>query len=286
MEEYTPSPTGFPVEAVVRNQDIYIFRLTEGTVTARSFTLSADKRKVVPPPSWNLQRIITSSQAEKNCLAATLDQSRDRFTVIECYGEDQSLGAVRFKWNTFDINGQGELTATTQDEGRGSFLVTGIGSLDTRLSAKIAANHLFLTAGTTSRASTFFLDISLDSNGLPSNSVANIAAQRIGPEVADSGATYYAYFHKDSSTNVKPFLRRVPPQNGHVSSSYIIDVRNTNPTTLVANDISSNMPENDWFWFLFKIRTFNGGVAILKVEIELTYKRQITIPRTTNAGVS
>lgn len=263
LEDYTPSPTRLPVEAVVRNQNIYIFRWTENDcVIAKVFALSADKSKVERPLSGNPQTIIASSQAEKNCVAATLDQSRDRFIVIECYGEDQSRGAVRFKWNIFDIDGQGEITPT-QDEGRGSFLVTGIGSLDTRLSAKVVENHLLLTAGTTSSASTFFLDLMLDSDGFPSiSNDAELAAKSVGTEEANRGATFYVYLYKEVSASSKPFLRRIRPQNDHVTSSYIIDVIATDPDTLVANTISSNMLDNDWFWFLFKISTLRGGIAI------------------------
>ena len=88
----------------------------------------------------------------------------------------------------------------------------------------------------------------------------------IGPEVADSGATYYAYFHKESATSEKPFLRRIRQGN-----MYSIEVRDTDPASLVANAIEPTMPDNDWFWFLFKIRTFDGGNAIQsgeKINIE------------------
>ena len=149
--------------------------------------------------------------------------------------------------------------------------MTGIGSLDTRLSAKIVNDHLLLTAGTTSSASIFFLDLTLDSNGLPSISINKLAVQALGPDVTNNGATYYAYLKKESSAPSQPFLRRLRPLNGQVSKSYIINVREANPNNLVANPISSNMPDNDWFWFLFKISTFNGGVAIQSGE-------RITIP--------
>ena len=265
LEEYDPPLTGYPVEVVVRNQDIYIVRITEENhVVAKKIALSADKRTILPVRGN--QRVIESSQAEKGCLAVSQDQGRNRLIIVECLAEDQVPGAMRFKWNLFEIDTQGQITPTTQDSGRGSLLVTGIGSLDTRLSANIVNNHLLLTAGTTSGASTFFLDITLDANGFPSISVNEMAVQPVGPEVADSGATYYAYLHKENDATSKPFLRRIRPENGRASSSYIIDVVDANPETLVANAISDNMLDNDWFWFLFKISTFNGGIAIQSGE--------------------
>ena len=263
LEDYDPPLTGFPLEVIVQGQTIYILRLTgEGHVVAKRFSLSTDKSTLVPVPGN--QRIIESSQAQKGCLGATRDEDRNRLILIECFAEEQSSGTLRFKWNLFDINGQGQITP--KSGGTGSVLVTGIGSIDTRLSAKIVNNHLLLTAGTTSSAFIFFLDLTLDSNGLPSISINELAAQALGPEVTDNGATYYAYLTKESSTSSKPFLRRVRPQNGEVSNSYIINVIETNSNNLVANPISNNMPDNDWFWFLFKISTFNGGVAIQSGE--------------------
>ena len=271
LEEFEPPLTGFPVEAVVRDQNIYIVRMThESRVVAKQFSLSPDKTTIVPVPEHNnnnnnLQRvIIQSSQAAKGCLAATRDEGRDRLILIECFAEDQTPGALRFKWNIFEMDSQGQITAATQDGDSGirSLLVTGIGSLDTRLSANIVNNHLLLTAGTTSSASTFFVDITLNSNGFPSNSVNEIPAQLVGPNIVDSGATYYAYLYKDTEAASKPFLRRIRPQNGEVSSSYIIKEVDTDPNTLEANAISDNMPNNDWFWYLFKIRTLNGEIAI------------------------
>ncbi|KAL9983773.1 hypothetical protein ACROYT_G005997 [Oculina patagonica] len=265
LEDYDPPLTGHPLEAIVRNQRIYIFRLTkEGHIVVKKVTLSSNKRTIVPVPGN--QRIITSTKAEKGCIAATRDHSRDRFILIECFPEDQTPGALRFKWNIFNINKQGQLTASTKAGVRGSLLVNGIGSLDTRLSAKVVDNHLLLTAGTTSSASIFFLDVTMSSDGFPSTSVDKLTAQMVGPEIADNGATYYAYLYKESSASSKPFLRRLRPQNGHVSTSYTIDVENTNPSNLVANAISSDMPDNDWFWFLFKISTLNGGIAIQSGE--------------------
>ena len=265
LEEYDPPLTGLPIETIVKDQNIYIFRLTkEGHVIVKRVKLSADKTKIVPVPGN--QKIITSSKAEKGCLAAALDQSRDRVIAIECFAKDQTSGALRLKWNIFDINKQGQLSAANQARAQSSILVTGIGSLDTRLSAMVVNNHLLLTAGTTSNAAILFLDVTLSANGFPSVSVDKLTAQTIGPEVADSGATYYAYLHKQSSASSKPFLRRLRPQNGHASSSYIIDVKDTNPGSLVANPISTTMPDNDWFWFLFKISTFNGGVSIQSGE--------------------
>ena len=263
LEDYDPPLTGYPLEVIVQGQTIYILRLTaESHVVAKRFSLSADKTKLVPAPGN--QRIIESSQAQKGCLGATRDQDRNRLILIECFAEEQSSGALRFKWSLFDINGQGQITP--KKGGTGSLLVTGIGSLDTRLSTKIVNNHLLLTAGTTSSASIFFLDLTLDSNGLPSISINKLAAQALGPEVTNNGASYYAYLTKESSTSSKPFLRRLRPQSGQVSNSYIINVRDANPNNLVANPISSNMLDNDWFWFLFKISTFNGGVAIQSGE--------------------
>lgn len=261
LEEYDPPLTGYPVEVVVQNQHIYIIRITEENhVVAKKFALSADKRTILS--ASGSQRVIESSQAEKSCLAVSQDQGRNRLILVECLTEDQVPGAMRFKWNIFEIDAQGQITPTTQDSGRGSLLVTGIGSLDTRLSAHIVNNHLLLTAGTTSDASTFFLDITLDASGFPSISVNEMAVEHVGPEVADSGATYYAYLQKENGATSKPFLRRIRPENGAVSSSYIIDIIDTNTDTLVANAISDNMLDNDWFWFLFKISTFNGGIAI------------------------
>ena len=265
LEEYDPPLTGFPIETIVRDKNIYTFSLTkEGHVIVKSFKLSSDERKLVPIPGN--QKVITSSKAEKGCLAAARDQSRDRVILIECFAEGQTSGALRFKWNLFDINKQGQLTATNQARGKSSLVVTDMGSLDTRLSAMIVKNHLLLAAGTTSNAAILFLDVTLSSGGFPTISVDKLTAQKIGPEVADSGATYYAYLHKQSTASSKPFLRRLRPQNGQVSTSYIIDVKNTNPSSLVANSISANMPNNDWFWFLFKISTLNGGVAIQSGE--------------------
>ena len=261
LEEFEPSLTGLPVEAVVRGKNIYIVRVTgESHVVANQFSLSPDNSTIVPVQEYGQRVIINSSKAEKGCLAATRDESRDRLILIACFAEDQT--ALRFKWNSFEINEKGELTATTQDRGRGSFLVTGIGSLDTRLSAKIANNHLLLTAGTTSGASTLFLDITLDSNGFPSISVEEMLVQPVGPDMADSGATYYTYLYKKNKASSKKFLRRVRPQNGQFSSSYNITVVDIDPTTLKANAISGNMPNDDWFWYLFKISTLNGRVAI------------------------
>ncbi|XP_078358813.1 uncharacterized protein LOC144643433 [Oculina patagonica] len=266
LEDYDPPLTGFPVEAVVRGQKIYIIRGTgDGHVEAKKFSLSADKRTITPL-SGN-QRIITSSQSKKGCLAAAVDDGRDRLMVMECFAEEQSPGALRIKWNVFDVDEQDRITATTQTGSTGSLLVKGIGSLDTRLSAKIVNNHLLLTAGTTSSASILFLDVTLNSNGLPSISVNELATQTVGPEVVNNGATYYAYLKKETDASLKPFLRRLRPENGAVSSSYIIEERDTNPTSLVAtNPISSNMPDNDWFWFLFRISTINSGVAIQSGE--------------------
>ena len=270
LEDYDPPLTGFPLEVIVQGQTIFILRLTgEGHVVAKRFSLSADKTALVPVPGN--QRIIESSQAQKGCLGATRD--RNRLILVECFAEKQSSGALRFKWNLFDINGQGQITP--KNGGTGSLLVTGIGSLDTQLSAKIVNNHLLLTAGTTSSASIFFLDLTLDSNGLPSASINELAAKSLGPEVTNNGATYYAYLTKESTTSSKPFLRRLRPQSGQVSKSYVIDVEEANPNNLVANPISSNMPNNDWFWFLFKISTFNGGVAIQsgeRISIQTPYK--------------
>ncbi len=265
LEEYDPPLTGYPIETIVRNQNIYMFRLTkEGHVIVKRFTLGADKKSIVPVPGN--QKIVTSSKAEKGCLAAVRDQSRDRVFLIECYTEDQTSGSLRFKWTLFDINKQGQLTASNQVRGKHSLLVTGIGSLDTRPFAAIVNNHLLLTAGTTSNAAILFLDVTLSSDGFPSISVDKFTAKTIGPEVSDSGATYYAYLYKQSSASSKPFLRRLRPRNGHVTTGYIIDIKNTNPDSLVANSISTNMPDNDWFWFLFKISTLNGGVAIQSGE--------------------
>ncbi|XP_078353573.1 uncharacterized protein LOC144638230 [Oculina patagonica] len=266
LEDYDPPLTGFPVEAVVRGQKIYIIRGTgDGHVVAKKFTLSADKRTITPLPGN--QRIITSSQSKKGCLAAAIDDGRDRLMVMECFAEEQSPGALRIKWNVFDVNQQDRITATTQTGSTGSLLVKDIGSLDTRLSAKIVNNHLLLTAGTTSSASILFLDVTLNSNGLPSISVNELAAQTVGPEVVNNGATYYAYLKKETDSSLKPFLRRRRPENGAVSSSFIIEERDTNPRSLVAtNPIRSNMPDDDWFWFLFKISTMNSGVAIQSGE--------------------
>lgn len=272
LEDYDPPLTGFPLEVIVQGQTIYILRLTgEGHVVAKRFSLSADKSKLVPA-SGN-QQIIESSQAQKGCLGATRDQDRNRLILTECFAEEQSSGALRFKWNIFDINGQGQITRKAG--GTGSLLVTGIGSLDTRLSAKVVNNHLLLTAGTTSSASILFLDLTLDSNGLPSISVNTLAVQSLGPDVTNNGATYYAYFKKESSTPSQPFLRRLRPPSGQASNSYIIDVREANPNNLAANPISSSMPDNDWFWFLFKISTFNGGVAVQsgeRISIQTPYR--------------
>ncbi len=256
LEDYDPPLTGLPVEAVVRGQKVYIVRATEeGHVVAKKFALSPDKRTITPLPGN--QRIITSSQSKKGCLAAAIDEGRDRLIVIECFAEEQSPGAVRLKWNVFDIDVQERITATSQDEGTGSLLVTGVGSLDTRLSAKVVNNHLLLAAGTTSSASILFLDVTLDSNGLPSISVDELAAQTVGPEVVNNGATYYSFLKKETDEVENPFLRRFSPQNGHVSNSYIVDV---------SNPISGDMPDNDWFWYLFKISTINGGIAIQSGE--------------------
>ena len=96
----------------------------------------------------------------------------------------------------------------------------------------------------------------------------------IGPEVADSGATYYAYFYKESAASKKPYLRRIGQ-----GSSYSIGVRYTNPANLVANAIEPTMPDNDWFWFLFKIRTFDGGNVIQsgeKINIETPDNNPLT----------
>lgn len=263
LEDYEPPLTGFPLEVIVQTQNIYILRLTgEGHVVAKRFSLSADTSTIVLVAGN--QRIIESSQAQKGCLAATRDQDRDHLILIECFAEDQYSGALRFKWNIFQINGEGQITVKTG--GTGSLLVTGIGSLDTRLSAKIVNNHLLLIAGTTSSASILFLDLTLDSNGLPSVSINKIEAQPVGPDVTNNGITYYAYLKKESSASSNPFLRRIRPQSGQVSNTYNIDVREATPDNLVANPISSIMPDNDWFWFLFKISTFNGGTAIQSGE--------------------
>ncbi|XP_078357320.1 uncharacterized protein LOC144642213 [Oculina patagonica] len=266
LEDYDPPLTGFPVEAIVRGQKVYIVRATgEGHVVLKKFTLSADKRTIKPLPGY--QTIITSNQARKGCLAAAVDEVRDRLMVMECFAEEQSPGALRLKWNAYDIDEQERITATSQDGGSGSLLVTGVGSIDTRFSAKIVNNHLFLTAGTTSSASILFLDVTLDSNGLPSISVDELAAEPVGPEVVNNGAAYYVYLKKETGASSKPFLRRLRPQNGQVSNSYVVDVRDTNPTSLMAtNPITGNMPDNDWFWFLFKISTINSGVAIQSGE--------------------
>ena len=265
LEDFDPPLSGFPVEVVVRGQKVYIVRLTEdGHVIAKKFTLSADKRTITPLPGN--QRIIASSQARKGCLAAARDEGRDRLVVVECFGEEQSPGALRFKWNVFEITEQEQIIATTQVGGTGSFLVSGIGNVDTRLSAKIVNNHLLLAVGTTSNAAIFFIDMTLTSNGVPSLSVDKLAARPVGPEVANNGATYYAYLKKENGASSKPFLRRLRPENGQVSNSYIIDVREVNPRDLVANSISGNMPDNDWFWFLFKISTINSGIAIQSGE--------------------
>ena len=48
-------------------------------------------------------------------------------------------------------------------------------------------------------------------------------------------------------------------------------MRDTDPASLVANAIEPTIPDNDWFWFLFKITTFDGGNAIQsgeKINIE------------------
>ena len=178
LEDYDPPLTGFPLEVIVQGQTIYTLRLTaESHVVAKRFSLSADKSELVP--ARGNQRIIESSQAQKGCLGATRDQDRNRLILIECFAEEQSSGALRFKWSLFDINGQGQITP--KNGGTGSLLVAGIGSLDTRLSAKIANNHLFLTAGTTSSAAIFFLDLTLDSNGVPSISINKLAAKALGP---------------------------------------------------------------------------------------------------------
>ncbi|XP_078357295.1 uncharacterized protein LOC144642185 [Oculina patagonica] len=267
LDEFEPPLTGLPVEAVFRDQNIYIVRVTgESNVVAKQFELSLDKRTLVSVQDLELESnqkvLIHSSKAEKGCLAATRDEGRDRLILIECFAEDQTLGALRFKWNIFEIHEKGKLTATSQDRGRGSFLVTDIGSLDTRLSARIVKNHLFLTAGTTSNASTLFLDITLDSNGLPSISVDKLVAQPVGPEIADSGVPYYAYLYKQNKDSSRKFLRRIRPKNGQVSSSYIINAVDTDLNSLEANAISDNMPNNDWFWYLFKITALNGRIAI------------------------
>ena len=265
LEEYDPPLTGFPVETMARDRNIYIIRLTgKKQIVARKFTLSADKNTLTTASSR--QTIITSSKANKACLAATLDPARDRLILVECFAESPSSADIRFQWNIFKFTKQGQITASTQDKGKGSLLVTDIGSLDTRLSAKVINNHLFLTAGTTSSASTLFLEIVLSSDGFPAVSVDKLRVETIGPEVADNGATFYAYLRKDSTSSLKPFLRRVRPKNGVASTSYAIEVKNINPASLVANKINSNMPDNDWFWYLFKISTFDGGIAILSGE--------------------
>ena len=263
LEDYDPPITGFPLEVIVQGQTIYLLRLTgEGHVVAKRSSLSADTSTIELVPGN--QRIIESSQAQKGCLAATRDQDQNHLILIECFAEDHYPGALRFKWNIFQINGEGQITAKTG--GTGSLLVSGIGSLDTRLSAKIVNNHLLLTAGTTSSASIFFLDLTLDSNGLPSVSINKIEAQPVGSDVTDNGVTYYAYLKKDSSSSAKPFLRRIRPRSGEVSNTYTIEVRETNPESLVANVISSTMPDNDWIWFLFKISTLYSGTAIQSGE--------------------
>ena len=263
LDEFDPPLTGFPVETVVRDQTIDVIRLTrEGIVVASAFTLSGDK---IIPVSGS-QRIMESRQAEKGCFAVAHDRSRNHLILLECFAEDESPGALRFKWNVLEINDRGEKEAINREEARGSLLVKGIGSLDTRLSAKIVDNHLFLTAGTTLSASIFFLDVTLSSDGFPTISLEEMVAQPIGPEVKDSGATYYAYLYKETSTSTKPFLRRMRPQNGHPTSSYTIAVIDTDPDSLVAKSISSDMLDNDWFWFLFKIGTLVGGNAIQSGE--------------------
>ena len=263
LEDYDPPITGFPLEVIVQGQTIYLLRLTgEGHVVAKRSSLSADTSTIELLPGN--QRIINSSKAQKGCLAATRDQDRNHLILIECFAEDQYSGALRFKWNIFQINGEGQITNKTGVTG--SLLVSGIGSLDTRLSAKIVNNHLLLTAGTTSSASIFFLDLTLDSNGLPSVSINEIEAQPVGSDVTNNGVTYYAYLKKDSSSSAKPFLRRIRPRSGEVSNTYTIDVRETNPESLVANLINSTMSDNDWIWFLFKISTLNSGTAIQSGE--------------------
>lgn len=124
LEDYEPPLTGFPLEVIVQGQTIYILRLTgEGHVVAKRFSLSADTSTIVLVPGN--QRIIESSQAQKGCLAATRDQDRNHLILIECFAEDQYSGALRFKWNIFQINGEGQITVKTG--GTGSLLVTGIG---------------------------------------------------------------------------------------------------------------------------------------------------------------
>lgn len=268
LQEFNPPLTGFPVEAVVHNRYIHIIRLTEkGHVMVSQFQLSGDQ-STVQAVSGNQSRIIESSQAKRSCLAAT--QNSNGFILIECFTEEQSPGALRFKWKVYNVSERGEITLSRDNRATGSLLVAGIGNLDTRLSAKVVGNHLFLTAGTTSDASTFFLDVTL-TDGFPVISLQKLVIKPIGPEVADSGATYYAYLYKESATSTKPYLRRIGPGSGQLSSSYSIGVRDTDPADLVANTIGPTMLDNDWFWFLFKIRTFDGGNAIQsgeKINIE------------------
>ena len=268
LQVYNTPLTGFPVEAVVHNQYIHIIRLTEeGHVIISKFQLNGDHSRV-QPVSGDQLRIIESSQAKRSCLAAT--QNSNGFILIECFTEEQSPGALRFKWKVYDVSEGGEITHSRDNRASGSLLFASIGNLDTRLSAKVVGNHLFLTAGTTSDASTFFLDVTL-TDGFPVISVQKLVVKPIGPELADSGATYYAYLYKESGNSTKPYLRRIVPGSGQLASSYSIGVRDTDPDGLVANTIGPTMLDNDWFWFLFKIRTFDGGNAIQsgeKINIE------------------
>ena len=268
LEDFHPVLSSFPVVAIERNGNIFLFRVTaKNKIVAKTYALSTENRKLTAVVQSQKRLITGSKMPEKGCFTVALDRVRDHWIVITCKETKTIPSEVMFVWKVFNGTG-GQMTPLPRRRGPTSVRVAGVRRLDTVPSAIVLNDHLLLSAGTTNNAETLFLDLTLDEHARPALSARRVVPLPVGPYVAQSGVTYYSYLYKPpgvagSTSSEQRFLRRARPQNGQHSSSYTLHEDLVDPSTLTANAIHSDvMPENDWFWFLFRIRTMAGGNAI------------------------
>lgn len=269
LQDFTPASSSFPVVAYERNEKIYLFRLSaENDVVVNVYQLSQDRSSLQVATQGHTTVNTDSKRAQKGCFAVARDATGDRWIVITRRERTEKPVEVTFNWQVFNTNPDGSLVSAQGDGKRGALRVAGVDGLDTRPSALIFDNHLLITAGTNYKARTLFLDLKLNGAGLPEVRPSRVVPYSIGPNIIHAGISYYAYLYKPSgfggsTDSEQVFLRRLPPQSRSISPRYRVRGQKVDPTTLTAqSSIGPDMPENDWFWFLFRISTLGGGNVI------------------------
>ena len=268
LEQFDPPSSSFPVFAFERNKNIYLFRLTaHNDLVAKIYKLSSDKR-TLPATSLKHTNVNTGSQkAEKGCFTVAHDTVNKRVIVLTCKESTINPIEVIFTWKVFKISADGNLLGMDQKRSKDSIRVAGT-RLDTRPSPSVVGSHLLLTAGAIYKARILFLDLKLDKNVFPEVSVGLVVPLSIGPNIIHAGISYYSYLYKPagyggSNPTKQMFLRRLRPQAGGHATSYSIQESRVDPKKLTAQStITSDMPENDSFWFLFKISSLACGNVI------------------------